>query len=149
MARDEETGINHWAATFDRAREALRYSECQALLAGAKSMGGLHGEAQAIVWHCQANWLRQLSNWDEAVERYERSLRAFRAAGNKLGEGQVLSDLGNVYQAIGWRARRMLYPNLPLLAVALPQDLASTINNGCCASNPANQTKRWKRWQRH
>src|SRR5688572_2754250 len=87
VEQDEEAGVNRWAAAFDRAREGLSYDECQGLLLSAKSFNDLlHTEGRAIVWHCQGAWLRQLGQWHEAIRLYERSLAAFRAAGNRLGE---------------------------------------------------------------
>ena len=132
LMRDVETGINRWAVFFHQARAAFRYDDCHLLLAGVKSFENLPEEAQAIIWHCHGGLLHQQQRWDETVNRYQYSLLAFEAAGNLLGQGQVLSDLGNVYQITGeWgRATEHYSQALSLKrSYAQPGDLAATINN--------------------
>lgn len=130
--RNPETAVNRWAAEFNRARAVFRYDDCQVLLSDVKALSeGLPGEAQAIIWHCQGGLLHQLQQWESAIDRYQRSQAAFEMAGN-LGQSQVLSDLGNIYQALGqWqRATQCLSEALPLKRqFARPSDLAATINN--------------------
>ena len=132
MMRDPETAVNRWAAAFNRARAAFRYQECQEMLVGVKSLSALTKEAQAIIWHSHGGLLHQLQKWDEAIDRYQRSLTAFEDAGNLLGQSQVLSDLGNIYQTLGqWPQAAQFYSRaLPLKRqFAHPGDLAATINN--------------------
>lgn len=133
MGYSQEIAINRWAAEFQRRRAAFRYDDCHLLLAGVRSFEERwQDQAQAIIWHCQGGLLHQLQQWEEAIERYQLSLAAFREAGNLLGEGQVSSDLGNIYQALGrWPEAAACYEvALPAKRqFAQPGDLAATLNN--------------------
>ncbi len=102
LTQDEDQTINRWAGQFLRAREAGLLSRCRQLLQGAKSSGlVLSPRSRAVVVHCQALLAAMLDQPDEAEAGYRRSLTLFRQAGDEIGIGWVLNDLGTLHYTRG------------------------------------------------
>ncbi len=102
LAQDEEGTINLWAGQFLKAREAGLLDNCRQLLRGVKGSGSeLSPRSRAVVVHCQALLAALLDRRDEAEAGYRRSLALFRQAGDEVGIGWALNDLGTLHYARG------------------------------------------------
>lgn len=99
---DEEQNINRWAGQFLRAREAELLDNCRQLLHGIKRSGlDLSLRSRAVIIHCEALLAALLDRPNEAEAGYRRSLALFRQAGDNVGLGWVLNDLGTLHYTRG------------------------------------------------